>query len=585
MAYEGKSERTRLVKKDPDDPGLQAVFQTAPQTQQNTDRTGKFSSTFGLIISSLGTAVGTGNLWRFPRILANNSGDQGCLHFLLVWLMFLFLWSIQIIIMEYAIGRFTKRAPPMAFHDLLGVKSTWLGGWISIVVFFTNCYYGVIVGWAVYYMYYCIFHPLPTTFDESSEIWKAFSEESSWPVLLHFIVTVGCVIVMWKGVDTIEPAMKILMPGLFILVITAFIWALTQHNAGSALAYIFTPDWKLLGTPRVWIDALSQNAWDTSAASGVFLVYGASMTKSMGPVKTGILIPTLNNIVSLMAGMMIFSTVFSTWTKVSPGGDKDDLMKLLKTNGPANTGLTFIWMPILFSTMTGGRVMASLFFLMVVVAGFSSYVTVMNSTAQVLVDWGVRRDVSSVVIGLMTFLLGVPSALYIHFLANQDFIWGSALILSGLAFTYLFWKYGSLSFRLNLLNESGDGSDWKLPKIWEWLVKYVLPVEGLALLVWWIVSTVQNEKTPWYELGVHSLMTAILGWSVAALFLVGLNVLFVRCRGRMSRCWSSLIDKQDDIPVCCCCHKEDKEYRDNFIVMTDRAGVGPVQDYTYSTVN
>ncbi|XP_078584388.1 putative sodium-dependent transporter YocR isoform X2 [Branchiostoma floridae x Branchiostoma japonicum] len=579
MADEGKSERIRLVKKDADHSELEAIFQTTSESHPDTDRAGRFSSKLGLIISCVGCAVGTGNLWRFPRILANNSGEKGCLQFLLVWLVFLFLWSMQFIIMEYAIGRFTRRAPPMAWHDLLGVKSTWLGGWISIVNFLMTCYYGVVVGWSIHYMYYCIFHPLPTNFEESSQIWKAFAEESSWPVLLHFLATAASVLVMWKGVNSIEPAMKVMIPGLLILVITAFIWALTQHNAGTALAFIFTPDWQLLGTPRLWIDALSQNAWDTGAACGIFLVYGASMTQSMGPVKTGALIPFLNNTVSLMSGTMVFCTVFSTWTKVSPGGDKDDLMKLLKTNGPANTGLTFVWMPILFSTMTGGRVMASLYFLMVVVAGFSSYFTAMNSTTQVLVDWGVRRNVASVVVGTLVFLLGVPSAVNVSFLAIQDFIWGAALIISGLVFIYLFWRYGSLNFRLNLLNEAGDGSDWKLPKAWEWLVKYVLPVEGLALLVWWVVSTVRNEKIPWYQLGEGSLMTAILGWFVVGLVLLGLNLVFVRYRARMSRCWSSLIAKQEDIPACCWGHRQDRGDRDNSMTMTDQAKEAPVLEY------
>ncbi|XP_078585755.1 putative sodium-dependent transporter YocR [Branchiostoma floridae x Branchiostoma japonicum] len=241
MADEKTSEKTKLVTKDHDtESSREATSLTTSQQHQHTDRAGRFSSTVGLIITCAGSTVGFGNLWRFPRILANNSGGEGCLQFLLVWLVFLFLWSIQVIIMEYAIGRFTRRAAPMAWHDLLGVKSTWLGGWISFANFCTCCYFGVIFGWSMYYMYYCIFHPLPTTFEESSQIWKTFAEESSWPVLLHFIGTAASTIVIWKGVNSIEPAMKVLIPGLFVLIIAAFIWSLTQHNAGSALAYIFT---------------------------------------------------------------------------------------------------------------------------------------------------------------------------------------------------------------------------------------------------------------------------------------------------------------------------------------------------------
>eukprot|EP00058_Branchiostoma_floridae_P023198 XP_002608688.1 hypothetical protein BRAFLDRAFT_120575 [Branchiostoma floridae] len=137
--------------------------------------------------------------------------------------------------------------------------------------------------------------------------------------------------------------------------------------------------------------------------------------------------------------------------------------------------------------MTGGRVMASLYFLMVVVAGFSTYVTIINSTTQVLVDWGVRRDVASVVMGTLVFLLGVPSAVNITFLAIQ--------------------------------------------------------------------------------------------WFVAGLFLLGLNLLFVRYRARMSRWWSSLIAKQEDIPACCCGHRQDRGDRDNPMAMTYKDKEAPALEY------
>ncbi|XP_035686808.1 sodium-dependent serotonin transporter-like [Branchiostoma floridae] len=578
MADNGDSEGAKLVGNAADGTGSDS---DAPK-QASGGGTVMFSSKAGLLLTFI-SAVGGGSLWRFPRTLANNCGKEGCLQFLLVWLVFLFLWSIPLIIIEVAIGRFTRRAPPMAFHDLLGVKSTWLGGWMASLNFLITCYFGVIVGWAVFYTIECIFYPLPTTYELSIAAWRKFEEESLWPVLLHFIITAACAAANWRGVGSIELTLTAMTPVHLILLLTAFIWSLTLNNAGVGLGFFFTPDWGLLGSPKPWIEALSQVAWDTGAAFGIFLVLGASMTRKMGPVKNVVWTTAINGLISLIVGVTVFCTVFATYTKVNPDGTEADVVNLLRTNGPANTGLTFIWLPILFSTMTGGRVMASLFFLAVVIATFSNYITLMNTTVQAMVDWGVKRSLAVVVIATLTFLLGVPSAVNIHVLVNQDFVWSAGLIFSGLSMIFLLWKYGAKNFRLNMLNEGEDGSDWKLQGAFDYLTKYVLLLNGLALLVWWVVHTIQSADVPWYQLGNQSLMTAFLEWFAVGLVLLVLNLLFVRCRARMSGCWSSLIAKQEDIPACRCCHKKDTGDRDNLITATDQAGERQVPDY--STIN
>ncbi|XP_066269611.1 uncharacterized sodium-dependent transporter YocR-like [Branchiostoma lanceolatum] len=553
MADDGESDGTQLVENDMDGSGSDTDGETSPK--QASGGPAMFSSKAGLLLTFI-SAVGGGSLWRFPRILANNCGEEGCLQFLLVWLVFLFLWSIPLIIMEVAIGRFTRRAPPMAFHNLLGVKSTWLGGWMASLNFLITCYFGVIVGWSVFYTIECVFYPLPTTYDESIMAWQQFEEESQWPVLLHFVITAACAAANWRGVGSIELAMTTMTPLLLVLLVTAFIWALTLNNAWVGLGFFCTPDWGLLGSPTLWIEALSQVAWDTGAAFGIFLVLGTSMSRKMGPVKNVIWTTAINGSISLTVGITVFCTVFSTFTKVNPDGTKADIVELLRTNGPANTGLTFIWLPILFSTMTGGRVMASLFFLAVVIATFGNYITLMNTSVQAMVDWGVKRGVAVAVIATLTFLLGIPSAVNIHVLVNQDFVWSAGLIFSGLSMVFLLWRYGAKNYRLNMLNEAGDGSDWKLPKAFDYLTKYVLLLNGLVLLVWWVIQTIQSADIPWYQLGEQSLMTAILEWTVLVIILVGLNALFVWYRTPISQRWSSLISLQDNIPDCCnldCC--------------------------------
>ncbi|XP_078584386.1 putative sodium-dependent transporter HI_1690 [Branchiostoma floridae x Branchiostoma japonicum] len=553
MADDRESEAAQLVENDADGPGSDTDSETSPQ--QASGGSAMFSSKAGLLLTFI-SAVGGGSLWRFPRILANNCGEQGCLQFLLVWLVFLFLWSIPLIIIEVSIGRFTRRAPPMAFHDLLGVKSTWLGGWMAGLNFLITCYFGVIVGWSVFYAIACVFYPLPTSYDKSIMAWQQFEEESHWPVLLHFVITAACAAANWRGVGSIELAMTAMTPLLLVLLLTALIWALTLNNAGAGLGFFCTPDWGLLGSPKLWIEALSQVAWDTGAAFGIFLVLGTSMSRQMGPVKNVIWTTATNGTISLTVGVTVFCTVFSTFTKVNPDGTQADIVELLKTNGPANTGLTFIWLPILFSTMTGGRVMASLFFLAVVIATFGNFITLMNTSVQAMVDWGVKRGVAVGVIATLTFLLGIPSAVNINVLVNQDFVWSAGLIFSGLSMIYLLWRYGAKNFRLNMLNQAEDGSDWKLPSVFDYLTKYVLLLNGLILLVWWVVQTVRSADVPWYQMGNQSLMTAILEWTALVILLVGLNVLFVKYRTSVSRHWSSLISLQSNLPglKCCTCN-------------------------------
>ncbi|XP_066269441.1 uncharacterized sodium-dependent transporter YocR-like [Branchiostoma lanceolatum] len=546
-----ETERTLLVEKQPNDASSE---EKSPVSELSSSlEQPKFSSKLGIMLTSIGCAVGTGNVWRFPRMVANNSGKNGGLQFLLVWVAFLFLWSMPLIILEYAVGRFAKKAAPMTFYRLLGVKTTWLGCWINMINFLVGSYYSVLVGYTLFYMVHCMFFPLPTTLEESQAIWRGFVDESSLPVATHFVITLGCAIIIWRGVKSIELVMKVMVPGLLVLVLVVLIWALTLTGAWQGVVYLFTPDWEMLTSPRLWVDALSQNAVDTSAGWGQFLVLGTSMAANQGAVQMGVVVPTANNAISLISAAMIFAAVFSMYAKLQPGGAAGGAVKLLKENGPANTGLTFIWMPILFSFMAGGRVIASLFFLALAMAGVSSYVTMINTSVQPIVDLGVKREVSVVLLSLLSFLLGIPSALSPKVLANQDFVWGASLIFSGLMLVYLFWRYGSSDFRANLVNQAGtEGGDWKVPKAYEWLVKFVLPVEGTVVIVWWVVDTVQKETVPWYEIGLDTLMTAILEWAGLLILLVGFNVILCFFQPQISRWWRPVAAASHDSFTRCC---------------------------------
>ncbi|XP_071804584.1 uncharacterized sodium-dependent transporter YocR-like [Asterias amurensis] len=485
---------------------------------------GTFQTKIGLALSCIGCVVGTGNIWRFPRILANNSGEKGCLQFLMIWVIFLFIWSIPMLIIEYSVGRFTKKSTILSFQKMIGVENMWGGAWIALVTLGIAAYYSVIVGWCLYYLFFFIANELPETFVESNSIFHNFSEDSFFPVLCHFVaIAFGAFSVAW-GVKSIELANCVVVPVFLVLLLFTFIWSMTLENAGTGIKFMFSPDWEQFKQPGLWVDAVTQNAFDTGAGSGLFVSYAAYMTSKNGIVRYGTLVPLCNNVISLLCGMLTFSTVFSS--ELRNGSSTEEIVNLLQQNGPGNTGLTFIWMPILYNKINGGRVFMVFFFFSLLLAGFSSLVAQLELFVHNMKDFGVSRKIATPVVALVVFFSGLGSALSLNFLVNQDFVWGFGLLLSGMALQFLVIRYGVHKFREELVNKFSE-SDWPLPVIWEWIVKFVAPLEALTLIVWWAVTTIMNSD-PWYGFSTESFMITIAQWSGFFLLILLLNFLYVK---------------------------------------------------------
>lgn len=477
----------------------------------------RFSSRWGLIVSALGVAVGTGNIWRFPRIAAQSGGENGAGAFLIAWVCFLFLWSIPLIISEYASGRKYRMGVVGVFSRGMGKKFTWLGTFVAFVPLAITFFYTVVVGWCIYYFVYVTFNPLPQNFDSAMLIWTSY-QQSIWPVLTHAIAAILGALSIWKGIRSIERVNKILIPSLLIIVVISLVRAVTLPGAGEGLAYLFRPEWSQLGDPRIWLNALTQNAWDTGAGWGLFLTYAAYMKKEHGAVGNAFLTGIGNNTVSIVAGMMIFGTVFAV-LKTEMGMTDPQVLEIMKTSGPASTGLTFIWMPQLFQKMFGGSVLSILFFLGLTFAGFSSLIAQLELPTRVLVDAGVKRNRAIVIIVILIFIFGIPSARNLGFLSNQDFVWGVALMISGALIASLIIKQGPMKVRAEL-NETGN--DIKVGKWWVYTISVFIPLAAIVLLVWWLVqSFVPGE---WYNpFSEFSFMSCIFQWSIVFLVLLILN--------------------------------------------------------------
>ncbi|TVQ01222.1 MAG: sodium-dependent transporter [Balneolaceae bacterium] len=470
----------------------------------------RFSTKLGLILSVLGIAIGTGNIWRFPRIAAQNGTEDGAGAFLVAWAVFLVMWSIPLIIAEYGIGRHGRKGVIGSFIKIVGERFAWMGSFIGFVATAIMFYYSVVAGWCAYYLLESIFNVLPRSVEEADVVWTGF-QSSTLPSVFHALMMFCGALIILKGVKSIERINMLLIPSLLLVLVISLIKALSLPGSGAGIAYLFTPDWSSLKQPGIWLEALTQNAWDTGAAWGLILTYGAYMRMrddiTISAFQTGI----GNNLVSLMAAVIIFSTVFGMLGSQMSNGE---ILDVMKTSGPASTGLTFMWMPQLFSGMAGGKFFAILFFLGLTFAAFSSLISMIELATKVFVDMGITRTKATIGVCTAGFLFGLPSAISLDFFANQDFVWGVGLMVSGGFISFAVIKFGAEKFRTTLVNT--DESKVKLGRWWTIILKYVIPVEVITLLVWWIyLSAFEFAPDTWFNpLSTYSVATVLLQWGV-----------------------------------------------------------------------
>ncbi len=477
----------------------------------------RFSSRWALLLSVLGIAVGTGNIWRFPRIAAQNGGDDGAGAFLFAWLVFLVAWSIPLIIAEYALGQRGRQGVVGTFTRLAGERFAWMGAFVGFVATAIMFYYAVVAGWCFYYTTESLFAGLPLTTESAMATWDGF-QSSPWPLFWHAAAMGLGALACRQGVRSIERVNQVLVPTLLVIVLVAVVRALTLPGAGAGLAYLFTPDWSQLSEPRLWLEALTQNAWDTGAGWGLILTYAAYMKKEHGVVRNAVLTGVGNNTVSLLAATMIFGTVFAV---LGAEMSRGEILDVMRTSGPASTGLTFIWMPQLFAQMAFGKVLAVGFFLALSFAALSSLISMIELASRALVDFGLPRGRAVGTVAGVGFVLGVPSALNLTFFANQDFVWGVALMISGAFVAFAVVRHGAARLR----NDLATPGDWRLPALWDGVIRYLVPLEAVVLLVWWLglAATVYAPDTWYNPFDAFSPMTCLVQWAVALVLFAALN--------------------------------------------------------------
>ena len=479
-----------------------------------------FTSRWGMILAVIGIAVGTGNIWRFSRIVAQNGGGS----FLIPWVIFLFIWSIPLIITEFAIGKSTRLGTVGGLAKLGGNRFAWMGAFVGFVSTAIMFYYSVVAGWCIKYLTNALSGTLLSTEDHVG-LWDSFTGGFE-PILFHVLAVTAGGFVIYKGVVRgIERTSRILVPALLVILVILAIRAVTLPGALDGIEYLFTPNLETLLDYKVWLAALTQNAWDTGAGWGLILTYACYARQKEDIPLNAALTAFGNNSVSLLAGITIFSTVFA----LAPG---EGITELVSGRGSTNTGLAFIFIPQLFGKMPGGPLIQTLFstifFLGLTFAAVTSLISMIELAVRVFSDMGLERKRALWLTLALAILLGTPSALSLAFLDNQDWVWGIGLMISGGFISFAVIKHGADKFRREAVN--AEGTDYKVGRWYNVIITWMIPLQVVVLIVWWffLAITEFDREGWWNPFHTYSVGTCLLQWGVMMVFFISMNRLMIR---------------------------------------------------------
>lgn len=444
----------------------------------NTEERGQFGSSLGFIMAAAGSAIGLGNIWRFPYLTGENGGGA----FVFVYILCVLLIGLPLLFNEIALGRKTGKNPIGAIRDSGGNKIWQVAGILCIAVcFFVFSYYSVIAGWTIAYI-----------FTELVNIDVNFQEFVSTPLYVVPVTVVfmlATILIVLGGVSGgIEKASKFLMPLLFIIVIFIAGRAVTLEGAQAGIEYYLTPDFSKINS-RVVLIAMGQAFFSLGVGWGLMITFGSYLDNKANIIQAASWIVGMDTMVALLAGLMVFPSLFA----LLPGKDP--------ASGPA---LVFDVLPQVFNAMPGGNFIGALFFVLLMVAALTSTISMLEVPVSYLIDdrkW--KRKKATWTVGIAAMVVSIPSILSyvegnffadmsLNFLGTElkgffgimDFVFGtfSGILICLILALYTGWarKIGDFAGELYM---GAPGFTGIYRKGWIFFIRWVCPIViGMVIL-------------------------------------------------------------------------------------------------------
>ncbi len=454
-----------------------------------------WNTRFAFVMAAIGSAVGLGNVWRFPYVCYENGGGA----FLIPYFVALFTAGIPLMILELSIGHWARSAPPNAFKKI-GKKWEWAGWWAVLVPFVIALYYVVIMAWCFSYMIYSLDLRWGS---QASAFFKNFLGDTgtpeifgsiSIPVVLGLIAVWLCVfIILYKGVNRIGKIVAITVPIPTILLIILTIRGLTLPGAIEGISYYLTPDFSRLTDVKVWLAAYAQVFFSLGVAQGIMITYASFLKKKSDITNNAFIISLADAGTSFLAGFTVFSVV--GYLAASQGVGVTEL-------GIGGPTLTFITYPTAISLLpVAASFFGMIFFIALLTFGIDSAFSMVEPMVSGL--HGKFRITKAKATGFMCIIGFFISLLFatgsgLHWLDIVDhFIANFGLVMIGLVECLILgWMYKLSKLR----KHANETSEIKIGKWWEYLIKFVIPFVLFLLLAIAIIDNITNPYLgyPWW---------------------------------------------------------------------------------------
>jgi len=439
-----------------------------------TKQRDSFGSRFGVIAAAAGSAIGLGNIWRFPYVLGENGGGI----FLLIYLILVTMVGIPVMLSEFTIGRRARRNPYGSFRVLAPGKPWCLVGLVGILAaFMILAFYTVVAGWTLEYLYQAINNGFSGKSPETiKNMFDVFRSSTFRPILWFLIFMFMTAWIVVSGIRKgIEKYTKVLMPFLFILILVLDIRAITLPGAGEGLRFLFKADFSKISTETI-LEALGQGFFSLSIGMGTLITYGSYINKKEKLGNAALNVTIADTLIAVLAGIAIFPAVFAFG--IEPG---------------AGTGLVFKTLPLIFLEIPGGYFFSILFFLLLSIAALTSTISVLEViVAFFSEELNISRKTATILAVLTVGILGVMvagswgwfSRFHVfkqNFFGIFDFTTANILLPVGGFFIVIFvgWFMGTQNVKDELSN-GGDIRASYLP-VFVFLVRYVAPL-AIALV-------------------------------------------------------------------------------------------------------
>jgi len=427
-----------------------------------------WGSRVGFILAAAGSAVGLGNVWRFPYVMGENGGGA----FVLVYLLCVILVGAPVFLAELTIGRRTQRNPVGAMQ-MLRPGRFWpaVGGMGVLAGFLILSYYSVIAGWTLGYTIEGIFAGAasPASPAASQAYFDAFTSSSVRVVGYHALFMIATILIVARGIKAgIEWASKIMMPAFLTLLTVLIIRGLMMPGSGAGVAFILQPDWSKL-TPDVIFNAMGQAFFTLSLGMGAMITYGSYMSRRDNLVRSSAEVAGMDTMVAVISGFAIFPALFALGIEPAQGA-----------------GLIFATLPAVFAEIPGGAIFAFMFFFLMLLAALTSSISLLEVCSCYFIDqWKWSRVRAAWTLGGIILLLGVPAALATSAWQN----WSIASMLGATPGEGVLGNIGMLQHNWFQLMEAITAN-------------YMLPMGGLLIAVFvgyvWSRSEVFGEVKTGY---------------------------------------------------------------------------------------